>query len=143
MSWWKWPVRIAAAAAAPFTGGASLAAIPMTMGRGQTPGYNPNASTPGQSNVGGNADDSSWIDLLPQLMNAGLNITGTALQSRAQNRGNEEIRQRTAMMDQLARDEMKRRDYYASLLLPNLMRGMGRSREQIAEHMRSNPLTRS
>ena len=182
MSWWKWPARIASVAAAPFTGGASLMALPVieagnhdqkggnnmsfwdawqnqqqngTLAQGgvRTSGINPNATVPGSTTQGsprgtnptsgsGSPNSINWEEILPLLIKAGLNVTGTALQARAQKKNNAQLQNRANLMDQLARDEMKRRDYYASLLLPNLLKGTGYSPDQIAEHMRTNPLSR-
>lgn len=81
------------------------------------------------------------MDILPFLVGAGSNIAGTALQARAQGQGNDLLRERASMFDKQAEEERKRRDYYASILLPNLMRGSGFNQAQIGRQMAQNPST--
>lgn len=70
-------------------------------------------------------DKGDWTDYLPWMASTGARVAGTILDSRAQNQQNERLDQRTAEQDQIARDEMKRREYYASILMPSLLQGIG------------------
>lgn len=56
---------------------------------------------------------------------AAAGAASTILQGRAQNQQNQRLQDRTAMLDKLAADEQARREYYTSMLMPNILRGMG------------------
>jgi len=149
MSWLGKLAGIAGLVAAPFTGGTSLSWVPGALGvgsavdaavSGRTPPFNPNAPQIGGQGNPQSQEQPWWIQNLPYMVGAGTNLLGTALQSRAQNKGNEQLLERQRMLDRLADEERKRRDYYAQALLPNLLRGTGFSKDQIAQRMRDNPL---
>lgn len=83
-----------------------------------------------------------WQRLIQMLGPAALTFFGGLLDRNAQNAQAEATRERTAMLDRLAQDEMKRRDFYAGSVLPNLLRGTGYNPAQIDQKMRNNPLVR-
>ncbi len=104
----------------------------------QTPGINPGANTPqaGQTasptGTGGGFD---WKELMPWIAGTGAKLGGDYLQGRAANQRNDRLDERTAMMDQLARDEMAKKEYYSSILLPSLMQGIGNRNPNMARMM--------
>ena len=83
-------------------------------------------------------NESSWVmDFLNWLkgygkpiVQGGMDIFGSAMQSRAMSQYNDELRRRTELMDRLGGEERQRRDYYAQTLMPNLLRGTGFTPEQ-------------
>jgi hypothetical protein len=91
-------------------------------------------TTPG---VGGGDESSWWRNLLGflgenkwDIPRIGVDIFGSAMQSRAMSQYNDELRRRTELMDRLGGEERQRRDYYAQTLMPNLLRGTGFTPEQ-------------
>ena len=108
-------------------------------GQTGTPPYNPNATTPGVQS-GPQQDIGGWEQWLPYFLNLGTDFVGAGLQARAQGRGNDAIRERTAMLDKLGAGERARRDFYAQTLTPNLLRGTGFDKKQISDRMRQYPL---
>ena len=79
------------------------------------------AGQPGQSGGG-----SSFLDVLPFLVGSGLSITGSALDARSRNAQANLIRERLTKMNQLSDEESRRRDYYAMIMLPQMLQWMGR-----------------
>jgi len=92
---------------------------------GRTPPYQPQGPTQTGGTVGGTQGGSGWTQYLPQIVGAGAALGSAALQNRSNNQNNARLDARTQMMDQLARDEQARKEYYSSILLPSLLRGMG------------------
>jgi hypothetical protein len=86
-------------------------------GGGAPSGAGGGTSTPQQQ--------TTMQQILPWLVGGGLSALGTGLASRAQGQQNQQLQQRTQMMDQLARDEMARKEAYASMILPSLMQAIG------------------
>lgn len=87
------------------------------------PNYPALGGTPPYVNNGGGGTD--WGKLLPWLTQTGAAIGSAALQARSQGQQNQQVQQRLDMLNQLAQSEQQRREYYTSLLLPNLLRGLG------------------
>ncbi len=72
-----------------------------------------------------NSSDNWFVQNLPGLANTGLNIWQQYRQNRSQNRINQQLQQRTQQMDELAKAEQQRREFYAATVLPTLMRALG------------------
>ena len=70
------------------------------------------------------SEPSAWAKAAPWIVGGGLAGLGTVLQSRAQGQQNQALQNRTELMDQLARDQMAKQDFYASIMLPSLMQAM-------------------
>ena len=97
-----------------------------------TPPYVPAGKTTGVP--GGAAQSGGGLSqALPAILGAGASIGGTVLQQRAANHGNDILRQRAEMQDKLSREEMARREYYASILLPSLLQALGNRNPQVAQ----------
>jgi len=100
-------------------------------------------TTPG---VGGE-DDSNWLTNFlnwlkgygKPIVEGGMDIFGSAMESRARSQYNDEMKRRTELMDRLGSEERQRRDYYAQTLMPNLLRGTGFTPEQSRRRMEQFP----
>jgi hypothetical protein len=107
-----------------------------------TPPYVP----PGDVSAGGPPAPApgtvDWQRLIEILAPAGVNFAGRAIEAGSQNAQAEALRERTKMLDDQAREEMRRRDFYANVLLPNLLRGSGFNPAEIAQKMNTGPLVR-
>lgn len=68
---------------------------------------------------------SAMQQFAPWLVGGGLTALGAVLGNRAQNQNTQMLQQRVQVNDQLARDEMARKEYYSSIVLPSLMQAMG------------------
>jgi hypothetical protein len=124
-----WPAPTGPSVSFPGGGGAPS---PGPSGPSRPPGGGP---FPGP---GTEPNESSWVmDFLNWLkgygkpiVQGGMDIFGSAMQSRAMSQYNDELRRRTELMDRLGGEERQRRDYYAQTLMPNLLRGTGFTPEQ-------------
>lgn len=80
---------------------------------------------------------SGWQQWLPLITGTGAGLAASYLQNRTISNQNQALQQRTAQMDKLAQEEQARKDYYSSILMPNILRGLGqRSPQVIAEARR-------
>lgn len=82
----------------------------------------------GGQQAGGTNNNSggiNWTELAKYIIPGGLSVVGQLLQGRAVGQQNEARNQRVQMMDQLARDEMARKEFYATMILPSMLQHMG------------------
>ena len=98
-------------------------------GNGATPPYIPQgpnlpSNTPGLPGAQ-QQGPSTLARVLPSIIGAGASVAGGLLQSNAVNNQNQQLQQRAAINDKLAQEEMARRNFYASILLPHWLQGMG------------------
>lgn len=68
---------------------------------------------------------------------AGLGLLTSYLNNRGTGQQNQRLDARTAMLDKMAADEQKRREYYTSILMPSLMRGIGQRDPNVLAQTRS------
>ena len=108
------------------------------IGGSNLPGGGPGA--PNANPAAGNGFD--WKGLANIVAPAAANITGRVLESRANNRQADDMRERMRMLDELARGETQRRDFYSNAVLPNLLKGSGYNDQQIAARMKQSPTMR-
>ena len=89
-----------------------------------------------------------WLDQILGVLgdkkvdvgNLGLRLLGMGLQSRALGDYNKRLQERTALMDKLGAEERQRRDFYAQTLMPNLLRGIGYTPEQLGKRLQQMPV---
>lgn len=83
---------------------------------------------------------NGWQQWLPLITGTGAGLLSSYLQNRSIQQQNQALQQRTQQLDQLAQQEQARRDYYSSILMPNILRGLGQKNPQVMAEARRRML---
>lgn len=116
-------------------------ATPPYVGSGTTPPYSPSPYEIGSTR--NRTTSNSWTKYLPDIVGTGASLAATALQARSQGQQNQAAQERIKRLDELTNQENARKDYFASILMPSILRGLGQRNPQVIAMARQRMLAQN